>query len=173
MPKGQDRTSFPGCTPLSDSEIATNPEYSTLYQNLQYTGWNASLSDLGAVVTLFAPTDQAFSRFKTAYNMTFTQAIMQPATEAQSDASVLEIFTSYHVTTEALPVSLKPAECLRAYTSCAYSPLLAVLVVHVICAAMLACCMHLSEQYSLSCCTHSRPGTTVLACAVCLLHVCC
>ncbi|KAL3152997.1 hypothetical protein ABBQ38_012024 [Trebouxia sp. C0009 RCD-2024] len=103
MPKGQDRTSFPGCTPLSDSEIATNPEYSTLYQNLQYTGWNASLSDLGAVVTLFAPTDQAFSRFKTAYNMTFTQAIMQPATEAQSDASVLEIFTSYHVTTEALP----------------------------------------------------------------------
>ncbi|KAL3140940.1 hypothetical protein ABBQ32_005469 [Trebouxia sp. C0010 RCD-2024] len=101
--QGHDRTSFPGCTLLSDSEIATNPDYSTLYQNLQNTGWNASLSDLVAVVTLFAPTDQAFSRFKIAYNTTITQAITQPTTEAQSDESVIEIMTSYHTTPEALP----------------------------------------------------------------------
>lgn len=103
-----DRTSFPGCTFLSDSEIATNPDYSTLYHSLQYTGWDASLSDLDTVVTLFAPTNQAFSWFKLAYNNTFENATShQPPTGATADALLLDMLTSYHLSSEALPVSLK------------------------------------------------------------------
>lgn len=154
MPQAQDRTSFPGCTFASDSEIATNPDYSTLYQNLQHSGLNASLSDLDAVVTLFAPTNQAFAQFKIANNKTSEQLMPQPPTDDKADAVLFSIFSSYHITVEALPVSLRTANAYRSSicTSCLHPSLLFGMHYRSCKCRCMACS---STGYSLGCCTHS------------------
>ncbi len=96
-------TSFPGCTFLSDSEIATNPDFSTLYYNLQYTGLNNTLANLQSVVTLFAPTNEAFQQYVAAYNETAAQAVTEPPRGSEA-AAFLDDGLELHIATEALPV---------------------------------------------------------------------
>lgn len=102
--QAQDRTAFPGCTFLADSEIATNPDYSILYYYLQQAGLTQTLLELDAVVTLFAPTNAAFSDYGTMHNMTFDQAMTEPLID---DNMLLIDTLMYHITREALIVSLQ------------------------------------------------------------------
>ncbi|KAL0022767.1 hypothetical protein WJX79_002551 [Trebouxia sp. C0005] len=95
-------TTFPGCTFLSDSEIATNPDFSTLYYNLQYTGLNNTLANLQSVVTLFAPTNEAFQQYVAAYNETATQAMTEPPRGGEAAAFLLDGL-ELHIAIEALP----------------------------------------------------------------------
>ncbi|KAL0052238.1 hypothetical protein WJX82_010393 [Trebouxia sp. C0006] len=95
-------TSFPGCTFLSDSEIATNPDFSTLYYELQYTGLNNTLANLQSVVTLFAPTNEAFQQYVAAYNETGVQAMTEPPRGGEAAAFLVDGL-ELHIATEALP----------------------------------------------------------------------
>ena len=72
---------FPGCTFLSDSEIAKNQDFSDLYAALQATGLNDTLSSLSSPATLFAPTNTAFADFLAAANLTVEQALASPSTQ--------------------------------------------------------------------------------------------
>lgn len=61
---------FPGCSFLSDSEIAQNDEFSSLFSALQTSGLNETLANLTSPHTLFAPTNDAFAEFLAAANVT-------------------------------------------------------------------------------------------------------
>ena len=69
---------FPGCTFLQDSELARNPDYSTLFAALQATGVATTLNNLTSPATLFAPTNEAFAEFFEASNTTAAQALSSP-----------------------------------------------------------------------------------------------
>lgn len=104
LPQAQNRTAFPGCTFLVDSEIATNPDFSILYYYLQRTGLNETLSKLDAVFTLFAPTNAAFSDYEAISNTTLEQAMKEPL---RDDDMLLMNTLMYHITREALTVSVQ------------------------------------------------------------------
>ena len=72
---------FPGCTFLSDSELARNPDFSTLYAALQAFGLSDTLAKLSGPATLFAPTNTAFADFLAAANLTAEQALSSPSTK--------------------------------------------------------------------------------------------
>ncbi|DBA87350.1 hypothetical protein WJX77_006476 [Trebouxia sp. C0004] len=95
-------TTFPGCTFLRDSEIATNPDFSTLYYNLQYTGLNSTLANLQSVVTLFAPTNEAFQQYVAAYNESAAQAMTEPPRGGEAAAFLVDGL-ELHIANEALP----------------------------------------------------------------------
>ena len=69
---------FPGCTFLSDSEIARNKDFSSLYAALQASGLNDTLSNLTGPATLFAPTNEAFAEFLLAANVSAEDALASP-----------------------------------------------------------------------------------------------
>ena len=69
---------FPGCSFLSDSEIAKNKDFSSLYTYLQSSGLSDTLSNLSAPSTLFAPTNSAFAELLLAANLTMEQALSSP-----------------------------------------------------------------------------------------------
>lgn len=110
-------TTFPGCTFLSDSEIATNPDFSTLYYNLQYTGLNNTLANLQSVVTLFAPTNEAFQQYVAAYNETATQAMTEPPRGGEAAAFLLDGL-ELHIAIEALPVLFWTPHCPNLASYC-------------------------------------------------------
>lgn len=67
---------FPGCSFLSDSEIAMNKDFSSLYTYLQASGLlTDTLSNLSAPATLFAPTNTAFADLLLAANLTMDEAL--------------------------------------------------------------------------------------------------
>lgn len=95
---------FPGCTFLQDSEIARNPDYSTLYSALQATGLFSTLSNLTSPATLFAPTNEAFSEFMEASNRTVAEALASPlATD----------ILLYHVIPGAYMVTTSATTCVK------------------------------------------------------------
>ena len=96
-------TAFPGCTFLRDSEIATNPDFSILYYNLQYTGLNNTLSSLSSVVTLFAPTNEAFLQYQAAVNETGAQAMTEPPRAGEAATFLADSF-ELHVANKSLMV---------------------------------------------------------------------
>lgn len=69
---------FPGCSFLSDSEIAMNKDFSSLYTYLQASGLSDTLSNLSDPATLFAPTNSAFAELLLAANLTMEQALSSP-----------------------------------------------------------------------------------------------
>ena len=69
---------FPGCSFLSDSEIAMNKDFSSLYTYLQASGLGDTLSNLSDPATLFAPTNSAFAELLLAANLTMKQAMSSP-----------------------------------------------------------------------------------------------
>lgn len=114
-------TSFPGCTFLSDSEIATNPDFSTLYYNLQYTGLNNTLANLQSrsVVTMFAPTNEAFQQYVAAYNETAAQAMTEPPRGGEAAAFLVDGL-ELHIATEALPVLFWTPHCPKLASYCSF-----------------------------------------------------
>ena len=112
-------TSFPGCTFLRDSEIATNPDFSTLYYNLQYTGLNNTLANLKSVVTLFAPTNEAFQQYVAAYNETGAQAMTEPPRGGEAAAFLVDGL-ELHTATEALPVLVWTSHCPNIAPYCSF-----------------------------------------------------
>ena len=111
-------TAFPGCTFLRDSEIATNPDFSILYYNLQYTGLNNTLSSLHSVVTLFAPTNEAFLQYDAANNETEIQAMTEPPRGGEA-AAFLADGLQLHVANESLTVTLLYTTYGQSAHSCA------------------------------------------------------
>lgn len=105
-------TAFPGCTFLGDSEIATNPDFSTLYYELQYTGLNNTLSSLPSVVTLFAPTNEAFLQYIAANNETGIQAMTEPPRGGEA-ATFLADGLELHVANESLAVTFLHTRCAQ------------------------------------------------------------
>lgn len=81
---------FPGCTFLSDSELANNQDYSDLYAALQAVGLNDTLSNLSGPATLFAPTNTAFADFLAAANLTVEEALASPSTALVLQSHVVE-----------------------------------------------------------------------------------
>jgi len=69
---------FPGCTFLSDSEVATNPDFSAYYSAIQYNGLNNTLSNLKTPATLFLPTNEALDADMTAHNATAAYDLTLP-----------------------------------------------------------------------------------------------
>jgi len=112
-------TTFPGCTFLRDSEIATNPDFSTLYYNLQYTGLNNTLANLQSVVTLFAPTNEAFQQYVAAYNETGAQAMTEPPRGGEAAAFLVDGL-ELHTVTEALPVLFWTPHCPNLASYCSF-----------------------------------------------------
>ena len=77
---------FPGCTFLSDSQVAKNKDFSSLYTFLQASGMTDTLSNLPGPATLFAPTNTAFAELLMAANLTMEGALsseyLQPLLQA-------------------------------------------------------------------------------------------
>lgn len=80
---------FPGCTFLSDSQLAINEDYSILYAALQATGLTETLSSLSGPATLFAPTNNAFADFLATFNLTAEEALTSPSTSLVLQAHVV------------------------------------------------------------------------------------
>ena len=112
-------TTFPGCTFLSDSEVATNPDFSTLYYELQYTGLNNTLANLQSVVTLFAPTNEAFQQYVAAYNETAAQAMTEPLRGGEAAAFLVDDL-ELHIAAEALPVLCWTPHCPNLASYCSF-----------------------------------------------------
>lgn len=72
---------FPGCSFLSDSEIAKNEDFSTLFMLLERTGLNDTLANLTTPHTLFAPTNDAFAEFLMAVNITVEEALAETVSD--------------------------------------------------------------------------------------------
>ncbi len=69
---------FPGCTFLSDSEVATNPDFSGYYSAIQYNGLNNTLSNLKTPATLFLPTNEALEADMITHNFTYAYGLTLP-----------------------------------------------------------------------------------------------
>lgn len=91
---------YPGCLPLDQSVIATNPDFSDLYLELNISGVLDILSDLQSPVTLFAFTNEAQEESVASFNHTVGQADSDPLI-----ASAVYDGKLYTVVTEAVPVS--------------------------------------------------------------------
>ena len=80
---------FPGCSFLSDSVIARNPDYRALYNALQASGLNDTLSSLTSPYTIFAPTDYAFAEFLAAANITVEDALESSLNDIVLEAHIV------------------------------------------------------------------------------------
>ena len=98
--QASDTFTSPGCTPVTSSVIATNPDFSDLYQELQQSGVLDYLSNAQSPLTLFAFTNEAQEEAVASYNHTIQQADTDPLI-----ASAVYDGKLYTIVTEPIPVS--------------------------------------------------------------------
>ena len=91
---------YPGCTPITSSVIATNPDFADLYLELNTSGVLGLLQNLESPATLFAFTNEAQEESVASYNHTLQQADTDPLI-----ASAVYDGKLYTIVTEAIPVS--------------------------------------------------------------------
>lgn len=92
----------PGCTPFSKSVIASNHDYSQLYNFLQFVSLNTTLASLTSTATLLTPDNAATAALRQGSNITYAEG---------ENSTVLQHAMQLQVVPEALLVRVTPVMC--------------------------------------------------------------